>query len=96
LAKGEITEGLWPVLSPPGRRNHGACFVHCPRDPNEAYEVTHVPERLRGPPTDWGMVTCNNGIPVRFFAPESNAKAERYATDPEYRQSLITKMVWER
>jgi hypothetical protein len=42
------------------------------------------------------MVTCNNGIPVRFFAPESNAKAERYATDPEYRQSLITKMVWER
>jgi len=33
-----------------------------------------------------GTVTCN-GIPVRHFA--NKAVAERYATDAEYRASLI-------
>jgi hypothetical protein len=34
------------------------------------------------------MVTCN-GIPVHFFSPRRKDDAERYATDPAYRQSLI-------
>jgi hypothetical protein len=51
-------------------------------DPNAAYNV--VPKQ--GWPDGWWTVTCN-GIPVRHFANKTNA--ERYATDPEYRASLI-------
>lgn len=63
-------------------------------DPNEAYEVTSVPEDLRGPPTDWWMVTCN-GIRVRFYPPGAHALALRYASDPEYRKSVVVKKAWE-
>ena len=56
--------------------------------PNEAYEVVPMKVEPHGPPGDWWTVTCN-GIPVRHFGPEHKAKAERYATDPEYRASLI-------
>ena len=51
-------------------------------DPNAAYDV--VPSTRW--PKDWWTVTCN-GIPV-WHCP-SRAKAERYATDPEYRARLI-------
>jgi hypothetical protein len=50
-------------------------------DPNTAYDV--VP--AQGWPHGW-TVTCN-GIPVRYFVNKTNA--ERYATDAEYRASLI-------
>jgi hypothetical protein len=49
-------------------------------DPNAADDV---------PTQDWlqgWTVTCN-GIPVRHFVNKTNA--ERYATDPEFRASLI-------
>jgi hypothetical protein len=51
-------------------------------DPNAAYDV--IPSGCW--PKDWWTVTCN-GIPVRHFA--NKAVAERYATDPKYRASLI-------
>jgi hypothetical protein len=50
--------------------------------PNEAYDV--IP--TRGWPEGWWTITCN-GIPV-WHAP-TRAKADRYATDPEYRASLV-------
>ena len=50
-------------------------------DPNAAYDV--VP--TQGWPHGW-TVTCN-GIPVRHFVNKANA--ERYATDAEYRASLV-------
>jgi hypothetical protein len=51
------------------------------RDANAAYDVVPSQDWLRG----W-TVTCN-GIPVRHFV--NKAVAERYATDAEYRASLI-------
>lgn len=48
-------------------------------DPNEAYEVRPADE-----PPGWFEVTCN-GIGVHYFS--DRTKAERYATDPEYRKS---------
>jgi hypothetical protein len=35
-----------------------------------------------------------NGIPVRHFP--GKEKADRYATDPEYRASLVAENVWEK
>jgi hypothetical protein len=40
-----------------------------------------------GPPKGWWTVK-RNGLPVRHFPGKENA--QRYATDPEYRASLIT------
>jgi hypothetical protein len=51
-------------------------------DPNEAYEV--VP--IEGPPKGWWTVK-RNGLPVRHFP--GKEKAQRYATDPAYRASLM-------
>jgi hypothetical protein len=51
-------------------------------DPSAAYDV--VPSTRW--PKDWRTVTCN-GIPVWHCA--TKEKAERYATVPEYRASLI-------
>jgi hypothetical protein len=51
------------------------------QDPNEAYEVGHMP--------DWWTIFCN-GIPVHHCAPDRRDLAERYATDPGYRLSLVT------
>ena len=34
------------------------------QDPNEAYDVGHLPEREHNLPPDWWTVFCN-GIPVR-------------------------------
>jgi hypothetical protein len=50
---------------------------------------------MRGPPPDWWMVT-SNGIPVYFFSPDKKSSAERYATDPKYRRSLITEKAHDR
>lgn len=50
-------------------------------DPNAAHDVV--------PTQGWPhgrAVTCN-GVPVRHFVNKTNAV--RYATDPEYRASLI-------
>ena len=58
------------------------------QDPNEAYDVGHLPEREHDLPPDWWTVFCN-GIPVRHCAPDRRDLAERYATDPEYRLSQI-------
>jgi hypothetical protein len=51
-------------------------------DPNAAYDV--VPSREW--PQGWWTVT-RNGIPVRHFG--NKTTAERYATDPKYRASLV-------
>ena len=65
--------------------------VRVPIDPandsNEAYEV--VPANLR---EGWWTATCN-GIPVYHFSPNARAKADRYATDPEYRLSLLRRFI---
>jgi hypothetical protein len=54
-------------------------------DPNEAYAVIPTPAELRGPPTDWWTVT-HNGVPVWHYPPDKRDLAERFATDPAYRQ----------
>jgi hypothetical protein len=46
-------------------------------DPNAAYDA--IPTR--------GWTVTSNGIPVRHFVNKANA--ERYATDAEYRASLV-------
>jgi hypothetical protein len=46
-----------------------------------------------GPPKGWWTVT-RNGIPVRHFPGKD--KAERYATDPEYRASLVPRKAGEK
>jgi hypothetical protein len=58
-------------------------------DSNAAYDV--VPSTRW--PLEWWTVTCN-GIPVRHFF--DKGKAERYATDPEYRAGLIVTMYADR
>ena len=57
-------------------------------DPNAACDVPSTRW-----PKEWWTVTCN-GIPV-WHCP-TREKAERYATDPKYRASLITKKLWEK
>jgi hypothetical protein len=57
------------------------------QDPNEAYEIDHMPAREHDLPPDWWTVFCN-GIPVRHCAPDRHDLAERYA-NPDYRLSLI-------
>jgi hypothetical protein len=54
-------------------------------DPNEAYEVVPIEPGPHGPPKGWWTVK-RNGMPVRHFP--GKEKAERYATDPQYRASL--------
>jgi hypothetical protein len=62
-------------------------------DPNEAYEVVPMEPGPHGPPAGWWTVK-RNGLPVRHFP--GKEKAERYATDPEYRASLVTARAWEK
>jgi hypothetical protein len=59
-------------------------------DPNEAYVVVPVEP---GPPKGWWTVK-RNGIAVRHFP--GKEKAERFATDPEYRANLVTVKVWKK
>jgi hypothetical protein len=46
-----------------------------------------------GPPKGWWTVK-RNGIPVRHFP--GKEKAQRYATDPEYRARLVAGKAWEK
>jgi hypothetical protein len=62
-------------------------------DPNEAYEVVPVASGQHGTPEGWWTVK-RNGIAVRHFP--SKEKAQRYATDPEYRASLVSAKVWQK
>jgi hypothetical protein len=60
-------------------------------DPNEAYEVVPIEPGPHRPPRTWWTVK-RDGLPVRHFP--GKEKAELYATDPEYRASLITGRTW--
>jgi hypothetical protein len=62
-------------------------------DPNEAYEVVPIEPGPHGPPKGWWTVK-RNGLPVRHFP--GKEKAQRYATDPAYRASLVTRKAWEK
>jgi hypothetical protein len=62
-------------------------------DPNEAYEVVPIEAGPNGPPKGWWTVK-RNGVPVRHFP--GREKAQRYATDPEYRANLIAGKAWEK
>jgi hypothetical protein len=62
-------------------------------DPNDAYAVIPMPAELRGTSdywTGWWTVTRNGG-PVRHYPPKDRDLAERFATDPAYRQQLTNK-----
>ena len=52
-------------------------------DANETYDV--VPASY---PAGWWTVTAH-GIPIRHFG--DKGKAERYASDPEYRASVVSR-----
>ena len=62
-------------------------------DPNDAYEVLPIEPGPHGPPKGWWTVK-RSGIAVRHFP--GKEKAERYATDPEYRASLAAGKAWEK
>ena len=62
-------------------------------DPNEAYEVVPIESGPHGPREGWGTVK-RNGIAVRHFP--GRGKADKYATDPEFRASLVTGKAWEK
>jgi hypothetical protein len=55
-------------------------------DPNEIYEVVPIDPGPCGPPEGWWTVK-RNGMPVRYFPDKE--KAQRFATDPEYRAGLV-------
>jgi hypothetical protein len=77
---------------PPGRtRAEGEEMTD--DDPNEAYEVVPIEPGAHGPPKGWWTVK-RNGLPVRHFP--GKEKAQRYATDPEYRASLIAGKAWQK
>jgi hypothetical protein len=63
-------------------------------DPNEAYEVVPIDPGPHGPPPKGWWTVKRNGLPVRHFP--GKEKAERYATDPEYRASLVLRKAWEK
>ena len=65
------------------------------QDPNEAYDVVPMKEDVGWPRGGWWTVTCN-GIPVYHFTPERRDGAERYASDPQYRLSLVTRKLHDR
>jgi hypothetical protein len=63
-------------------------------DPNEAYDVVPLdPIRKDRDPHGWWAALCN-GIVVRIAA--QRTPLIRFASDPEYRASLITDKLWEK
>ena len=62
-------------------------------DPNEAYEVVPIEPGPHGPPKGWWTVK-RNGTPVKHFP--GKEKAQRFATDREYRASLVAGKAWEK
>jgi hypothetical protein len=61
-------------------------------DPNESYTIGHMPAKEHDLPPDWWTVFCN-GVPVYHFAPDNRAGADRYATDPGLRLSLVRQYI---
>ena len=62
-------------------------------DPSKVYAVIPMPAELRGISdywTGWWTVT-RNSVPVRHYPPKDRDLAERFATDPAYRQQLTNK-----
>jgi hypothetical protein len=62
-------------------------------DPNESYEVVPIEPGPHGPREGWWTVK-RNGLPVRHFP--GKEKAQRFATDREYRASLVAGKGWGR
>ena len=62
-------------------------------DPNESYEVVPIEPGPHGPPEGWWTVK-RNGLRVRHFP--GKEKAQRFATDREYRASLVVGKGWGR
>jgi hypothetical protein len=63
-------------------------------DPSEAYDVVPLdPIRKDRDPHGW-WACLRNGIVVRIAS--QRAPLARYASDPEYRASLITNKLWEK
>jgi len=62
-------------------------------DPNEAYEVVPIGPGPHGLPKGWWTVK-RNGLPMRHFP--GKERAQRFATDPEYRASLVAGKAWEK
>jgi hypothetical protein len=62
-------------------------------DPNEAYEVVPIESGPHGPPEGWWTVK-RDGLAVRHFP--GREKADKFASDPEYRASLVTGKAWEK
>jgi hypothetical protein len=58
------------------------------QDPNEAYDIGHLPARGHDLPPDWWTVFCNC-IPGHHCALSRRDLADRYVTDPDYRLSLV-------
>jgi len=85
----------WSAPTGSGKKERGlrAKGTMTDDDPNEAYEVVPREPGLYGPPHTWWTVK-RKGIPVRYFP--GKEKAERYATDPEYRASLSLGKRWEK
>jgi hypothetical protein len=65
------------------------------QDPNEAYDVGHMPAREHDIPPDWWTIFCN-GIPVHHYSPSRRDLADRCATDADYRLSLGIKRLHDR
>jgi hypothetical protein len=63
--------------------------------PDDIYEVIPMDEHPRGPRGGWWTVTCN-GVPVYHFSPDQRDLAERYATDADYRASLVVTKLHDR
>jgi len=62
-------------------------------NPNEAYTVIPMPAELCRTSdywTGWWTVT-HNGEPVWHYPPDKRDLAERFATDPAFRQQLTNK-----
>jgi hypothetical protein len=55
--------------------------------------VVPIERGLRGPPEGWWTVK-RKGMPVRYFPDKE--RAQRFATDPEYRASLVGVKAWEK
>ena len=59
-------------------------------DPNQGYEVVPIQPGQPGPQGWWTV--RYHGIAIRHFP--GKEKADRYATDREYRASLVTRRAW--
>ena len=82
-----------PIQLHAGTLKRAAAEGEMTDDPNEAYEVVPIEPAPHGAPQGWWTVK-RSGIAVRHFP--GKAKAQRYATDPEYRASLAARKAWKK